>query len=72
VECVVNVVFCVVVFGLQKTCQLFEIYFLVFPFWECDVGERHAPCGGLDWGAKADASAFLEATATATTDCFRE
>jgi hypothetical protein len=31
VECVVIVVFCVVLFGLLKTCQLFELYFWDFP-----------------------------------------
>jgi hypothetical protein len=36
VECVVIVVFCVVIFESLKTRQLFELCFLAFPFWESD------------------------------------
>jgi hypothetical protein len=43
VGCVVNAVFCVVVFGLLETCQLFEIYFWVFPFWESAFGKKAYP-----------------------------
>jgi hypothetical protein len=47
VECVVIVVFCVVISESLKTRQLFELYFLAFPFWESTLTRIHTP------GAKA-------------------
>jgi len=43
VECVVIVVFCVVISESLKTRQLFELYFLAFPFWESTLTRMHTP-----------------------------
>jgi hypothetical protein len=77
VECVVNVVFCVVVFGLLKTRQSFEIYFWVFLFWELGCRGKGIPQGLKPLSSNAaertkpEGLAYLEAEATATTNFFR-
>ncbi|MCU1248491.1 MAG: hypothetical protein JWQ49_1520 [Edaphobacter sp.] len=39
------VVFCMVVFGLLKTCQIFNFIFWAFPFWESVAREEDDPTG---------------------------
>jgi hypothetical protein len=64
-------------FLVLKTCQLFEIIFGVFPFWELVLRRRHTPGAkplifDFDWRAKAEALAYLEAKATAKVDSLWE
>jgi hypothetical protein len=70
-------------FWLLKACQLFQLYFSVFPFWEDHIfarAEEGIPQGlkpqSMDpiWRPKAKALGYLEAKATeakATADPLR-